>query len=232
MKVWNVEDMAYVETLYGHQSGITGIAALYQERAVTVAQDRTLRVWKVADETQLLFRGHAAAIDAVTMLNEERYMTGSEDGSLALWTDKRKKPVCVLPRAHGDNWITAVAAQAYTDFAVSGSSDGMLRLWNCGGGDGGGASRLKQIGAVPLPGFINGLAVSTSGRFAVAAMGNEHRMGRWTPVTRTRNGMAVIDLRAPQKRRRSNDGDDDDDDEHVAVRNGDDNDDGSNDESE
>lgn len=41
---------------YGHQSYITGIDSLTRERCITSSDDKTIRVWKVIEETQLVFR--------------------------------------------------------------------------------------------------------------------------------------------------------------------------------
>ena len=97
------------------------VAALAMERCLSVgARDRTVRLWKVVEETQLVFRGGggekkgrgsqggAAAgkgfaegsIDRVAMIDEEMFVTGSDNGALALWSVHKKKPVFVLPVAH------------------------------------------------------------------------------------------------------------------------------------
>ncbi|THH03256.1 hypothetical protein EW145_g6405 [Phellinidium pouzarii] len=50
--------MGYVDTLFGHQDHVVNIDALRAETAVSVgARDRTVRFWKVVEETQLVFRG-------------------------------------------------------------------------------------------------------------------------------------------------------------------------------
>lgn len=50
--------MGYVETLYGHQDQIVDIDALRGEFAVSAgARDKTVRYWKIVDESQLVFRG-------------------------------------------------------------------------------------------------------------------------------------------------------------------------------
>ena len=43
---------------FGHQDAVTGIDSLLRERAVTCGNDRTVRVWKVVEESQLVFHGH------------------------------------------------------------------------------------------------------------------------------------------------------------------------------
>jgi ribosomal RNA-processing protein 9 len=55
--------MGYVETLFGHQDRISDIDALRGETALTSgSRDKTLRYWKVADETQIVFRGGAKSV--------------------------------------------------------------------------------------------------------------------------------------------------------------------------
>lgn len=47
IKLWNAEDRAYMDTLFGHQSDILTIDCLRKERLLTVGRDRTMRLWKV-----------------------------------------------------------------------------------------------------------------------------------------------------------------------------------------
>ena len=49
---------------YGHQDGISAIDCLARERPVTAGMsDRTVRVWKVVQESQLVFSGHKSVLD-------------------------------------------------------------------------------------------------------------------------------------------------------------------------
>ncbi|KAH9064596.1 WD40 repeat-like protein [Lactarius vividus] len=58
IKLFDLAVMGYVETLYGHQDCILGLDALRAETAVSVGgRDKTVRFWKIVDETQLVFRG-------------------------------------------------------------------------------------------------------------------------------------------------------------------------------
>ena len=55
-----MDEMAYVETLFGHQDRITGVDAGIRERAVTSGgRDGTVRLWKIIEESQLVFNGKA-----------------------------------------------------------------------------------------------------------------------------------------------------------------------------
>ncbi|KAK4188215.1 WD40-repeat-containing domain protein [Podospora australis] len=123
VKVFSLDELAYVETLFGHQDEILDVDALGQERCVSVgARDRTARYWKVPEESQLVFRGggeggakkqkvpagvnpascaHEGSMDRVAMIDDEIFVTGSDNGDLALWSIQRKKALHVVPRAHG-----------------------------------------------------------------------------------------------------------------------------------
>lgn len=122
VKVW--DDLAYIETLFGHQDEVIDVASLALERCISVgARDRTARLWKVAEQTQLVFRGGGSSekrrprnqngevagpkshgegsIDRVALIDEESFVTGSDNGSISLWTLHKKKPIFTIPVAHG-----------------------------------------------------------------------------------------------------------------------------------
>ncbi|SPO00768.1 related to a component of the yeast U3 snoRNP Rrp9p [Cephalotrichum gorgonifer] len=121
VKVWSLDEMAYVETLFGHQDDVVDIDALAQERCVSVgSRDRTARLWKVAEESQLVFRGggasdkknrpagidpvalrHEGSMDRVAMIDDELFVTGGDNGSISLWSTTKKKPQHIVPAAHG-----------------------------------------------------------------------------------------------------------------------------------
>jgi ribosomal RNA-processing protein 9 len=101
VKVWSLDDMAYIETLFGHADQIVDLDALALERCISVgARDRTARLWKVVEETQLVFRGGGGfdkkrlpdidprslaiegSMDQVAMIDEELFVTGSDNGSM------------------------------------------------------------------------------------------------------------------------------------------------------
>ncbi|KAF6817300.1 wd repeat domain-containing protein [Colletotrichum sojae] len=238
VKVWSLDELAYIETLFGHQDEIVDIDALAQERCVSVgARDRTARLWKVAEETQLVFRGgavdkksrpdvdprslpHEGSMDRVAMIDDELFVTGSDNGSIALWSVTKKKPLFILPMAHGleeslqpeeasadqnpdssilpppqPRWITALKTIPYSDVIVSGSWDGCIRVWRLSEDK----RKIEAAGVLTseaerdstaasaggLKGVINDIAISERGDRGqdgvciVAAVGKEHRLGRW-----------------------------------------------------
>lgn len=61
VKLFDLSTLSYIETLFGHQDCIQKIDALRGELAVTAGgRDKTVRFWKVTEESQLVFRGGVA----------------------------------------------------------------------------------------------------------------------------------------------------------------------------
>ncbi|RDB28119.1 putative WD repeat-containing protein C2E1P5.05 [Hypsizygus marmoreus] len=60
LKVYDLSPtvMGYVETLFGHQDHVLALDSLRGETCVSVGgRDKTVRYWKIVEETQLVFRG-------------------------------------------------------------------------------------------------------------------------------------------------------------------------------
>jgi ribosomal RNA-processing protein 9 len=215
---YNLDEMLYLETLYGHQFGITGIDCHRAERPISVAADRTARAWKLAEDSHLIFRGGSkvSSADAVTVLKDDYFVTGHQDGAVSLWSTEKKRAVASIPQAHGTvgncglgRGVVSINCVKGSDVVATGSSDGYLRLWKvCTGGGSGSSSgesnatnrkgsrggTIESIGEIPIHGFINGIAISSKAKFCVAAVGQEHRCGRWERVSRAKNRLAIVQL--------------------------------------
>ena len=53
---------------------------------------------------------------------------------------------------------------------------------------------IKPLDSIPIHGHINGIAMGPGGKFCVASVGQEPRMGRWDRVARAKNRFAIIKL--------------------------------------
>ncbi|KAG9260650.1 U3 small nucleolar RNA-interacting protein 2 isoform X2 [Astyanax mexicanus] len=205
IKVWNVNENAYVESLFGHQDTITALDCLGRERCVTAGgRDRTVRVWKIAEESQLVFHGHEGSIDCIQLINEEHMVSGGDDGCVCVWAVHKKKPLSTVKQAHGlrgnpglemPNWVSSVAALNNSDTVASGSQNSAVQLWKCGQG----YRSLEPLFSIPLTGFVNSLKFSSSGKFLVAGVGQEHRLGRWWRIKEAKNGLYIIPLKRKNK---------------------------------
>mmetsp|Transcript_60870 Transcript_60870/g.89212 ORF Transcript_60870/g.89212 Transcript_60870/m.89212 type:complete len:109 (-) Transcript_60870:220-546(-) len=88
------------------------------------------------------------------------------------------------------NWISSCSALAYTDLVASGSCDGAIKLWKCSKEN----AVLEELAQLPMAGYVNALAFANSGRFLVAGVGQEHRLGRWRRNPESKNGLAFFPL--------------------------------------
>jgi ribosomal RNA-processing protein 9 len=196
VKVWSLDEMVYVETLFGHQNPITSVDALYKERALTAGgADGTLRVWKIVDESQLVYNnGHSGSIDCVRFVNEEIFLSCGDDGSLCVWNVAKKKPIAEKKLAHGlsststPNWISSIATLVNTDLIASGSCDGFIRVWKLEKF----FREIKLKFEIPVNGFVNSLTFTSDGSSLIAGIGQEHRLGRWWRLKESKNVILVI----------------------------------------
>ncbi|KAL4819154.1 WD40-repeat-containing domain protein [Aspergillus spinulosporus] len=118
IKTWSISTAghAYVETLFGHQDNVASVAAMTIDQCISVgARDRTARLWKVVEESQLIFRGGSSKntykennIDCIAPLPPTHFVTGSDNGSISLWSIHKKKPLYTIPHAHGFDPIPPV----------------------------------------------------------------------------------------------------------------------------
>ncbi|EEQ34375.1 pre-rRNA processing protein [Microsporum canis] len=113
IKTWSLspDAHAYVETLFGHQDHVLGVASMITDQCVSVgSRDRTARLWKVIDETQLVFRAGGMSktcqyspnsTDCVAAMPPTHFVTGSDSGAISLWSIHKKKPLHTIYEAHG-----------------------------------------------------------------------------------------------------------------------------------
>lgn len=78
IKCFNVEELGYRETLFGHQDRVATIDTLDTERALSCGmRDKTVRIFKIVEESQLVFMsggGHKYDSDAVVMEEMGNFM--------------------------------------------------------------------------------------------------------------------------------------------------------------
>lgn len=196
VKIWDIGEMAYVETLFGHEGEVTAVDTLSSERAVSCGRDGSVRLYKVSEGSQLLFRRQQTiSIDCVSVLNEQRFLSGGDDGSVCLWQLNKRKPTAIVEHAHGQGigceaWVSSVGGFRNTDLAVSGGGDGLIKMWKCED-----VPKLTNVGSVNLGGgFVNGIAIGRKQGVVVAAVGDEHRLGRWARTKGIRNKIHFIPL--------------------------------------
>lgn len=193
MKQWDLNEMGYLETLFGHQEPINAIDCWMKEQPVSVSSDRSMRIFKIAQESHLVFRGHTSSVDCIQILTDTSVVSGGQDGSICLWKETAKKPVAVARCAHGSErsntrWLVSLASLKMSDLVVSGSHDGFVRIWQANAD----AAQLQELASIPMGGFVNSLAITP--RIIVAGCGNEHRLGRWWREKGSHNKVRILRL--------------------------------------
>ena len=194
-----------------------------KEKPVSASMDRTWRLWKVVEESHLVFRGDKGSLDAIQLMTEDSFVTGGQDGALSLWKETQKKPIRTAHRAHGGgeagsagvaNWISSLASVKMSNLVASGANDGFVRLWNASSEH----RELEQLAAIKVDGFVNAMAMSP--RLLVAGCGREPRLGRWWNLTGNKNKVHIIrfrsDLSLEGGAAAANDDEDDDDDDEAG----------------
>ena len=118
IKIW--DELAYIETLFGHQDGVVDVASLALERCVSVgARDRTARLWKVVEQTQLVFRGGGTSEKRRPRNNNNKDGEGATAAAAAAARPKK---------SYGEGSIDRVALIDEESF-VTASDNGSISLW-------------------------------------------------------------------------------------------------------
>ncbi|KAI0705649.1 WD40 repeat-like protein [Earliella scabrosa] len=119
LKLFDLSTMGYVETLFGHQAPVLSIDALRGETAVSAGgRDKSVRYWKVPEETQLVFRGGGGS----RWYDDLEGMEADEAGPKGGKGDTKSEKFV-------EGSIECVAMIDETTF-VSGGDSGSISLWS------------------------------------------------------------------------------------------------------
>ena len=54
---------------------------------------------------------------------------------------------------------------------------------------------MEEVNRIPVKGFVNSIAFSADGARLAAAVGQEHRLGRWWTHKEAKNSVVVVSLK-------------------------------------
>jgi ribosomal RNA-processing protein 9 len=209
VKVWDVAEKTFVETLYGHENEVLAVDSLHSYRVLSASSDHTVRLWKVEEETQLLFKSHNQPIDCAKMIRENIYVSAGQSGNIHVFNRAKRKPVhtftqtsSAIDKTTSGNlgWISSLAAVQYSDLFIAGSDFGQVDFYSIDSGF------VRRVG-IPAQaqgnrpnneykGWINGLATdydkASSQLTIVGVSGSEHRLGRWESQNGVQNGLFIM----------------------------------------
>ncbi|KAI0689539.1 WD40-repeat-containing domain protein [Cytidiella melzeri] len=130
LKVFDLSVMGYIETLFGHQAPVLHIDTLLRETAVSVGgRDKSVRYWKVPEESQLVFRGGGRSgwEDVLEGQDLEDDMDVDADGNVKEKQRKKKSSGKVVEK-FVEGSLECVAMIDESTF-VSGGDSGSICLW-------------------------------------------------------------------------------------------------------
>ncbi|KAJ7145984.1 WD40-repeat-containing domain protein [Mycena epipterygia] len=135
LKVYDLSPgvLGYVETLFGHQDHVLALDALRGATCVSVGgRDKTARYWKIADETQLVFRGGGRSrvreVLEGGLRGEDEDVGDEEEGEDGGVRGKGKGKAREKTTKFVEGSMECVAMIDETTF-VSGGDSGSLCLW-------------------------------------------------------------------------------------------------------
>ena len=165
-----VEDGSIVVSLLGHEAPVTALAFNSNHtRLVSGSEDKTVRVWDIADAKfpeLLKYTGHEAAVRAVDFADTASVLSAGADMKIHHWNLADGKLVRSIEGHTGE--IRALAVSATT--VASASADGTVRLWNKSNGT---ALRTMQHGSP-----VRHVAISVDNS-KVAAWGDNKQLKLW-----------------------------------------------------
>lgn len=162
------------------------------------------------------------SLEVCSMVDESHFITGADNGNIALWSLGKKKALFTQRLGHGllpqfkpsqasaeaaqdvaqlqvperqPYWITAIHSVPYSDFFVTGSYDGELRLWRID------KERFKRFTLMGVIGNVKGVVVGIDSAelqqdklvTLYVATSKEHKFGRWLgKVDGARNNLTMV----------------------------------------
>ncbi|EAK89287.1 Rrp9p/U3-55K-family snoRNP-associated protein with several WD40 repeats, partial [Cryptosporidium parvum Iowa II] len=199
LKVWSLKSRSHMNTYYGHTNKITSCDIILKDRPFTGSEDNTSRLWKLSADSHLIFypsnnnnnndlsKNIESPIDSVSCLNNVNYITGQQDGTIHIWSQFKKKPLFTSNDLHKGG-IYSIKSIPFTDLFFTGSDDQEIKAWKWSNQN----NNISLINSIKISGFVNDISVSD--KLIVAAIGQEHRLGRWNSIKESKNGLLVVPI--------------------------------------
>ncbi len=163
LKVWNLRWGSQVQTLRGHEEGVTAVATTPDgRRAVSGSRDRTVRVWNIRRGKQLHnLKGHQDWVTSVAVTPDgQQVISTSADKTLKVWDIEQGQELHTLTGHNDIVWAVAVSPDSQQ--AVSASADKTLKVWDIEQGQ-----VLHTLAGHKA--WVTGVALTSDGQQAVSA---------------------------------------------------------------
>jgi WD40 repeat protein len=155
LKIWDLESGEELRTLEGHEAELTALALLPDgRRVVSASLDKTLKIWdlgtgnllrslenqasgpdfvavsrNITENTVSQTSVFTSGITALEVTADGRWAISAIDNDLTIWDLERGEKLCTL-EGHTEPIDAAVALTPDGRYAVSGSGDATLKVWD------------------------------------------------------------------------------------------------------
>lgn len=196
LKVWNIREMCYMDSHYGHQSDILGLDSYSGNRMLSCGLDRHVIFWKVNEDSELLYKNEKHSSDTINVINNQFFVTSSIDNVIDLWIMNKKRPIFTMENCHRDSsWILSTANIRNSDLFCSGSYDGQLNMYQLN-------KEKKNFSMIKtfdnMPGCLNNIKFSNvrgqdfNNTMLAVSHSKEERLGRWHVQPKVKDGITII----------------------------------------
>jgi WD40 repeat protein len=170
-------DQLRARTFAGHSGAVVGLAVANSgSRFVSVGMDKTLRIWSVAKGESIVRHTFGSPAVGVAWYGQDRRIAAADGFSVALCDPANSSG----PRKFDSprSGVTCLAVTEDGARALTGLSDGFVRLWNTGSGQ-------ADEWAVASRGPIAAVDISADGAQALIAVA-EGPVSLWNMASRSR----------------------------------------------
>ncbi len=192
LKVWDLESGDLLHTLKEHTGTVWAVEVMGQRRVISASEDGTLRMWDISDArlkrgTELsTVEGHKRDVNEIMVTPDSRCAISTSD-DLRLWDLEGGARLHTLEGHIRDNNqggrqsdekldVNAVVVTPDGERAISGASDGTLKVWDISDADSESVKALTTLRSHKQA--INALAITSDGQFVVSAS-NDKTLKVW-----------------------------------------------------
>jgi WD40 repeat protein/serine/threonine protein kinase len=130
LKVWDATSGQQLRSMKGHKLGVSSVVVSHDgKQIVSAGGDDTVRIWDTESGRQVLeFKGHAEGVWHIAHSSDKRRIVTAWGNTLKIWDATSGQELLTLKGHMSD--VTSVAFSPLGNLLVSGSADGMIKIWD------------------------------------------------------------------------------------------------------
>jgi WD40 repeat protein len=185
VRLWNLFNGKQIRVFLGHTGPVTSVTFSPNGRfALSGSNDNTLRLWDISTGKRIeVFIGHEHFVTSIALSPDSRFiLSGGLDNTLRLWdvaTGKQERIFkWTFKRYFEDgynDYINSVAFSPDGKFAISGSNEKTIRLWDV---DTGKELRVFRGFFTGHTGAVNSVSFSPDGKYILSG-GSDNKLRLW-----------------------------------------------------